>query len=69
MQSSGTSSNQEVKSTGCMVYVLSGQRKCKKDDAVEIGRAEAMSRLVFLRNFLNFTRESRILFYNQVFHN
>ena len=33
-------------------YVLSGQRKCKKGDAVEIGSVEAMTRSIFLEIFL-----------------
>ena len=51
MGSSGASSNQEVKLTGCMVLcsvrAAKMQERCLDSDEVEIGRVEAMSRSIF----------------------
>ena len=51
MESSDTSSNQEVKSTGrtviCSVRAAKMQEGCQASDAVEIGSVEATSCLIF----------------------
>ena len=51
VESSGVSSNQEVKSTGrtilCSVLAVKMQERCKASNALEIGRVEATSRSIF----------------------
>ena len=71
MESSGASSNQEVKLTGCMVLcsvrAVKMQERCLSD-AVEIGRVEAMSHSIFEKFYSFYMRKSNF-FYNQVFDN